>query len=268
MSDYNNKIKYFDAHCHLQDERIVDSIDDIILQMRKVGVSKVVCNGTSPYDWEAVKNIAESYDEVLPAYGVHPWYLNVSDDWKDILAEYLKSHNYSSVGECGLDKNADFSYDLQKSILCEHIDIANQLSKPVSVHCVKAYQLLIDALKNARCDIPIVIHSFTGSIEMMKQLCKLNVFFSFSGTITRKHSKYIDVLRAVPKDRILLETDSPDLLPDKDMLSAAGIDCAGNNVPSNIVVIADFAAGVLGIDIEELAERVENNFEKVFKREF
>jgi len=262
----NGDIKYFDAHCHLQDKRIVDSLDDIILQMRKNSVFKVVCNGTSPDDWEAVKNIAESYDEVLPAYAVHPWYLNVSDDWKDILIEYLKSHNYSSVGECGVDKNSDFSYDLQKSILFEHIDVANQLSKPVSVHCVKAYELLWDSLNSARCDIPIIIHSFSSSVEMMRQLCKLNVFFSFSGTITRKNSKYIDVLRKVPKERILLETDSPDLLPDKDMLSAAGIDCVENNVPSNVVVIAEFAAEVLGTAVEELVEQVESNFERVFRK--
>jgi len=268
MSDAE-KTKYFDAHCHLQDKRIIDSVDDIILHMKESSVCNVVCNGTSPDDWESVKQIVKKYSEVLPAYGVHPWYLNaVNDDWKDVLVEYLHSHKYSSVGECGLDKNvvSKFSYDLQKSIFSEHIDVANQLNKPVSVHCVKAYQLLFDTLKKSNLDVPVVIHSFSGSKEMMRQFCKLNVFFSFSGTITRKHSKYMDVLRAVPKDRTLLETDSPDLLPDKYVLLDSGIDCVGNNVPSNIVLIADSAAEVLGIGVEELTERVQGNFERVFKR--
>ncbi len=258
----SGNIKYFDAHCHLQDKRIIDSIDDIILQMRKNSVFKVVCNGTSPDDWAAVNHIAEKYDEVLPAYGLHPWYLKVSDDWKDILIQFLKACNYSSVGECGFDKNADFSYKLQKSIFYEHIDIANQLSKPISIHCVKAYNLLWDSLNSVRFDIPIIIHSFSSSVEMMKQLCKLNVFFSFSGTIVRRNSKYINVLREVPRERILFETDSPDLLPVSSLLSS---EVDENNVPSNVVAITEFAAEVLGIEIEELAEQVENNFERVFK---
>jgi TatD DNase family protein len=261
-------IKYFDAHCHLQDDRIVNSIDDIILQMRKNSVCKVVCNGTSPDDWAAVKHISEKYDEVLPAYGLHPWYLDEANaDWKDILVQFLKACNYSSVGECGFDKNVKdkFSYDLQKSIFCEHIDVANQFSKPVSVHCVNAYQLLWDSLSSIECDSPIIIHSFSSSAEMMKQFCKLNVFFSFSGTLTRKNSKYVNVLREVPRERILLETDSPDLLPDSGLLPSDVDD--GNNIPSNIVVIAEFAAEVLRIGVEELAEQVESNFDRVFRIE-
>jgi TatD DNase family protein len=262
------KIKYFDAHCHLQDQRIIDSVENIILQAQKSSICNVVCNGTSPGDWESVKQIANKYTIVLPAYGVHPWYLKISDDWKDILIEYLNSHKYSSIGECGLDKNvvSKFSYEHQTSVLSEHFDIAHQLNKPVSVHCVKAYQLLFDILKKEDLDVPVVIHSFSGSKEMMRQFCKLNVFFSFSGTITRKNSKCIDVLRDVPREQLLLETDSPDLLPSIDLLNAAGID-DNINVPSNIVVIAKFAADVLKIGVDELNALIGKNFGKVFREQ-
>ena len=267
MPNYN--IKYFDAHCHLQDRRIGNDIGNVVLQMKRNSLCNVVCNGTSEKDWDDVKIIASNYDEVLPAYGIHPWYLkDVSDDWKDKLVCYLESHDYSSVGETGLDKNVsgEFSYELQKSMLCEHLEVANRLSKPISLHCVKAWSLLLDSLNSCpKIDIPVVMHSFSGSKDVMKHLIKYNTYFSFSGAITKQYNtKTRDVLLDVPVDRLLLETDAPDMIPEKQLLIDNGIATLECNLPSNIVLIAEYVADVLNVAKQELAVQLENNFKKVF----
>ncbi|MDA3799796.1 MAG: TatD family hydrolase [Kiritimatiellae bacterium] len=262
-------IKYFDAHCHLQDPKFGNDISNVVMQMRNSSVSNVVCNGTSEKDWVDVKEIASKYDEVLPAYGIHPWYLkDVSDDWKDKLVCYIESHDYSSVGETGLDKNVSdgSSYELQKKMLCEHLEIANKLSKPISLHCVKSWGLLMESINScSKIDVPIVFHSFSGSKDVMKQLTKHNAYFSFSGTITQHNNrKARDVLLDVPLDRLLIETDSPDLLPDRQLLIANGISELQCNSPSNVVLIADFIAKELNMPPAELLARLESNFRKVF----
>ena len=144
----DNRFQYIDCHLHLQDSRLSSHLAEIMQRARQVGVCRFVCNGTSEEDWAAVANLARQYEEVIPCFGLHPWFVSErSSNWKETLTTYLKE-NQSGVGEIGLDHWLEPRDEAdQVKVFTEQLELARDFNRPVTIHCLKAWDLLLEVLR-------------------------------------------------------------------------------------------------------------------------
>ncbi|CAC01901.1 putative protein [Arabidopsis thaliana] len=212
-------MKLFDAHCHLQDPRIITKAPQIISSAVASGVSAFAVNGVSEKDWSLVKEMGAKYPSVVPCFGIHPWYVaERSPQWFETLKSFFETTPTAAVGEIGLDKGSkgrEIDFSEQVTVFRQQLELAKELKKPASVHCVRAFGDLLEILKSVG-PFPsgVMLHSYLGSAEMVPEFAKLGAYFSFSGFLmSMSEKKAKKMLKAVPSDRILLETDSPDALP-------------------------------------------------------
>jgi TatD DNase family protein len=252
-------MKLIDTHCHLQDERLRDKTEEIIARANTVGVSHMVCCGCCEDDWNAVIALAQRFDCIVPALGIHPWWTKtVSCRWKDRLKSYLERFPQMIVGEIGLDHAiGDRNDDDQMVLFSEQMRIAAEFDRPVSIHCKRAWGSLTSFLRqHPEYASKVVIHSYSGSVELVEELRHYGVMFSYSGSITYPNNRRgTKTAVAVPPDRLLIETDSPDITP-------YGHD--GDNEPANLTTIAETLAGLRGITPEELARMTTLNASCLF----
>lgn len=212
------QIRYFDSHCHLQEPEIVDELDQIMERWRHINGGTIVCCGTKEEDWQAVINIAIRHDSVLPCIGLHPWFIHgASHGWADILERHLdQCNNIGCIGEIGLDfLLKELDTDHQEKVFKTQITMARERGLPVSIHVRKAWDCFIRVLKRMG-PLPEggVIHSYSGSADMVELFERHGLYISFSGSVTNPHNKKVrKALTAVSLDRLLIETDSPAILP-------------------------------------------------------
>lgn len=248
----------FDTHLHLQDKRIYKSIESLIKQASQAGVRGYLCNGSTVEDWGDVLNISRVYPQVVPAFGLHPWYIETApQDWFDQLKNYLQSVP-SMVGETGLDLMfRKKSLDLQRQAFERHMELAAELHRPISLHCLKAWSHLIPILKNHKqSGIAVQLHAYSGGPEQIETLAELGCYFSFTAAITRDNSKKLRAsLTRVPKERLLLETDAPDIPPQIE----GKVDKSIPNKPANLPLVLKQASALLNINEDELAALTWNN---------
>ncbi|XP_052201196.1 uncharacterized protein LOC127807409 [Diospyros lotus] len=235
-------VKLFDSHCHLQDPRILNIAPQLIRTALDSGVVHFVVNGISEKDWDLVKQIGESYECVVPCFGVHPWWVaERSPNWLNTLKQFFKSTPSAAVGEIGLDKGKrgrEIDFNDQIEIFQQQLELAKELRRPASVHCVRAFGDLLQIMKSTG-PFPdgVILHSFLGSAEMVPELAKLGAYFSFSGfLLSMKESKAKKMLKSVPAERILLETDAPDALPKSNNSDSLFLVEAENSVLEEIQV--------------------------------
>jgi TatD DNase family protein len=254
-----------DAHNHLQDARLGDKAP-VITAMRAVGVTRCVINATCEDDWSAVEEIARSQpDFALPAIGIHPWRAHTArDGWQERLANLLEKHPHASIGECGLDQWVSSpSLEVQIPVFIAQLRIAREMKRPLTIHCLKAWQPLFDAFAKQAPPATFLMHSFGGSIETARRLIPMGAYFSFSGHFLHERKRaVIDVFRQLPHDRILLETDAPDMLPPEETITHP---LAENlNHPANLHSIGTALASLLGITPENLAALTRENAARCF----
>ncbi|KFK25980.1 hypothetical protein AALP_AA8G187600 [Arabis alpina] len=212
-------MKLFDAHCHLQDPKIITKAPQLISSAVASGVSYFAVNGVSEKDWDLVKEMGETYPSVVPCFGIHPWYVaERSPQWFETFKSLFETTPTASVGEIGLDKGSkgrEIDFSDQVGVFRQQLELAKELNKPASIHCVRAFGDLLEILKSVGpFPAGIILHSYLGSAEMVPEFAKLGAYFSFSGFLMSMNEKKAKkMLKAVPSDRILLETDSPDALP-------------------------------------------------------
>lgn len=292
-TDMAGRIALFDVHCHLQDPRILQKAPEIIRTAAEKGVKWMAVNGTSEEDWQTVKQMGEEYPCVVPCYGLHPWYVNErSTDWLSKLKSILENEPTAAVGEVGLcqsNRGKQVDQNLQVEVLKQQLHLARELKRPVAVHCVRAFTPLLQVLEEMG-SFPegLIMHSFMGNQEQVKQLAKFGAYFSFSGFSTSlKRQKAKQTWRAVPLDKLLLETDCPDALPqlesnslvwvagDPDAPASQSKCCEGKgeggadieassevgkgalNQPANVRPLLTHVASLLEIPEMELAEKAD-----------
>ncbi|CAN1133710.1 Uncharacterized metal-dependent hydrolase YabD [Linum perenne] len=212
-------VKLFDAHCHLQDPRILNKAPQLIAAALDTGVARFAVNGVSEKDWSLVKDMGERYPCVVPCFGLHPWFIRErTPNWFNTLQEFFEATPSAAVGEIGLDKGSHgktIDFTDQVEVFKKQLQLAKELNKPASVHCVRAFGDLLTIMKSmGPFPAGVILHSYLGSAEMVPELAKLGAYFSFSGFLmSMKTQKAKKMLAAVPSDRILLETDAPDATP-------------------------------------------------------
>ncbi|GAB4826882.1 hypothetical protein Ancab_033762 [Ancistrocladus abbreviatus] len=301
-------MKLFDAHCHLQDPRIFNMAPKLIQASLDSGVIHFTVNGVSEKDWHLVKQMSDQYPSIVPCFGVHPWFITEqTPSWFNTLKQYFDATPSAAVGEIGLDKGSkgrEINFTDQVEVFRQQLELAKELKKPASVHCVRAFGELLEVMKSAGpFPAGVVLHSYLGSAEMVPELAKLGAYFSFSGFLmSMKPQKAKKMLEAVPSDRILLETDAPDALPKSDFDSLflvegdpsiplalqnqrsnptldAGCDMSDTvkeapelpkemlNHPANIHNVLAYVASLLDMSKEELARLSYSNATRLFSYE-
>lgn len=203
---------YFDAHTHLQ---MIPDLKKTMDNASKKGVVGFICNSTGPNDWSKVEKISRIYSQVIPCYGVHPHYIdNLPNDWFDNLKHLLQKDNLAMVGEIGLD-NLKPNMDGQENILRRQLELAWEMKRPTHIHCVRAWDRLLHIFKSQRGKMPpkLLMHSHHGNADLISQLIeKYNAYFSYSAIfVPENRVKIRACMKATPLDRIMIESDAPDL---------------------------------------------------------
>jgi TatD DNase family protein len=264
--------RFFDAHNHLQDERLAPHLKEILAALPGAGVVRMVVNGSCEEDWPRVLALAQTVPQVIPSFGYHPWHLRErSANWKDVLRRHLDSVS-SAVGEIGLDKwikNHDLAQ--QEEAFVWQLRLAAQRNLPVSIHCLQAWGRLFELLKaGPRPDCGFVLHSFGGPHEMIEPLAKLGAYFSLPGYFAHgRKERQREAFKHVPRERLLIETDAPDQSLPEDRIEFPLPSSANGkpvNHPANLGAVYCFAAELLGESLETLARQVEENFQRLFGR--
>lgn len=254
-----------DAHNHLHDPRLGDP-EPIIATLQSQGISRCVVNATCEDDWPVIERLLEKHpDFIFPTFGVHPWKAHLATPgWDDRLHALLEKHPHAAVGECGVDRWIDTpGLEVQTPIFEAQLRIARDLDRCAVIHCLKAWQALFDSLDRVPPPARFLLHSFNGSIETARRLIPLGAYFSFSGHFLHpRKSGLVETFRQLPPDRVLIETDAPDMLPPAEFITHPLPD--GLNHPANLKAIASAYAERLGISIDDLAHQQQQNLEACF----
>lgn len=194
-----------------------------------------------------IQNLHDRFERVdnlgIFSIGLHPWYI-LEHTWKQTflsLKKYAQSSFVVAIGECGLDKNCETNLSLQKEIFSAHIVLANELSKPLIIHCVNAYEEVIDLLKINKNQVPVIFHGFNKKETIARILIKEGFFLSFGKAVFKENIQ--ELIREIPIENIFFETDDDSI---------------------TIEEIYDAAAKILDFDGELLKMKIKTNAIKLF----
>ena len=265
-------MKLFDSHCHMQDVRLATGVDATMKRARAAGVEKLLCCGTTGSDWQQVETLCRRHSALIPAFGLHPWYVpGRSSTWMDDLTDSLLSDPTAAVGEIGLDHAIEERNDAdQTEVFILQLRLAKALGRPVCIHCRKAWDTVLHILEDMNGLVAgFMLHSYSGPVELIKVLTELGAYFSFSGTITRhRNQRGHAAAVAVPLDRLLIETDSPDLIPVLPSATPATAQPSAEapNEPANLVYVLKAVAELRKMTEDDLANVTYNNACRLFDR--
>ena len=238
----------FDTHSHYADSAFDGDRDELLAALPDKGVRFAALAGSSMQDSAEHVALAQKYGYIYAAVGVHPESVDETpSDYREKLTELVKSsEKVRAIGEIGLDYHYE-NYDRDKQILFfrQQLELARELSLPVIVHSRNASEDTLDILKEYR---PAgVVHCFSGSAEVAREVIKLGMYIGFTGVLPFKNAKKaLRALEAVPLDRLLLETDCPYMAPEP----LRGRRCDS----SMICYTAEKAAQIKGVSTQELLD--------------
>ena len=267
----------YDAHNHFQDPRF-DHLKrgSVLGELVHFGLRAMVVNGTEPGDWEAVAQLAVAFPgTIIPSFGVHPWFVDQAEgEWLEDLRHRVDSASgIVGIGEVGLDRwIEDPDEEKQDTVFRAQLRLATERNLPLTIHCLKAWGPLLEVLRSE--DLPkrgFLIHSVGASPEVIKELAFLGGYFSVSGSFADpEKKKYQAALKEIPPDRLLIETDAPDMVPPEDYRIVTEEDPKTGKVinhPFNLLTTYVFVREFLELDDEALVLRVHENFTGFFLSE-
>lgn len=194
---------------------------------------------------ELVNQYPNEVNIELPNFtvGIHPWHLNETTLLEDltVIEHAIQQPNCKAVGECGLDKRIETSIEIQKKILIPQLLLAEKYKKPVILHCVAAYQEIIEIKKELKLTVPMVIHGFSKNSQVAESLIKNGFYLSF-GKYLLQNPELENVLKTIPLNQLFLETDM---------------------IEQMIFEVYSKAESVLNIDLEPI---IEENYNRVFNQ--
>jgi TatD DNase family protein len=247
-----------DTHVHLNEPVMLGKIDEVVERAKNASVPACI---VPAYDQDSLARtafLAESYrGYIFPAYGFHPWFIDEAFDPISVK-EYLTGHGAVALGEIGLDFGAEFTnQDKQIAVFKKQLLLAIEYDLPVILHCRKAFNVMYDAMLPYQGQIKGVMHSFSGSQEIMNRFMELGLYISFSGSVTRKSArKYHRNAQAVSAEHYLLETDAPSIATESTVASEVE--------PSHVVEIANKMAELRDESYEEICRQSTENAQRLF----
>lgn len=256
---------FVDSHCHLDKIDLANFNGDftaVIDAARAAQVEHMLCIGVTLDDFPGMRERVAGFSDISISCGVHPLYVAKHPLNKAQLKEWAALPEVVAIGETGLDYYYDpESRPVQQESFAYHIDLANELDKPLIIHTRDAREDTIAMLREGNAErCGGVLHCFTESLEMAQQAIEhLDFYISISGIASfRNASELRDVVKALPLERLLIETDSPWLAP----VPHRGKE----NQPAFVTEVAKCVADVKGVRLAEVAEVTTHNFYSLFKR--
>jgi len=254
---------FFDTHCHLQDPRFGSDLDSVLARARRVGVTHLVCCGTREADWQAVLELSRCREGILPMLGLHPWYAHEAAAGWRIRLEALVQEQAAGIGECGLDFALEApDREGQEAAFRSQLRLARELNRPLSIHCRRAWERLAALAREE--DLPpagAVVHAFSGSAEVARELQALGFHLSFSCSLANpENARGAKAVKVVAEDRLLFETDAPDIPP----RHLHGFESGALNEPANIHLVTEAAARLRGSELEATAALAYKNSCRIY----
>ena len=252
-----------DTHAHLCDEKFDDDRSDVIARAREAGVTKIISMGdTMAASAQAVQD-AEEYPALYAAVGIHPESACVlTDEMRRQLLTWAQHPKVVAVGEIGLDyyweKDAS-RRALQRDLLAAQLDLAREAGLPVCIHDREAHGDTLAMLRAEGAGLTGVLHCYSGSLEMARELWKMGWYIGIDGPLTYKNAaKLPDIVREAPADKLLVETDCPYLAP---------VPLRGKrNEPACVKHIAAKIAEIRGEAFEEVARYTTENVQRLYPK--
>lgn len=258
-------MELFDSHSHYNDEKFNEDREQIIKETYEAGVTKFVCAGYNIDSSLFSLEMSKKYEFIYSICGISPNDIPQSEQqlWKDIdeisqIVKNNKSKKLVAIGEIGLDYywNKE-NKELQKQAFIKQIELANELELPIVIHSRDASVDTLDIIRNNKVKKAGIFHCCQLNQELVRQALELVYYISFAGPITFKNSKNApEIIKMVPMDRILIETDSPYLSPEPNR--------GKRNDCRNVKYVAQKIADVKGITIEEVAQKTYENAMRIF----
>ncbi|MBQ9246993.1 MAG: TatD family hydrolase [Ruminococcus sp.] len=246
----------FDAHAHYDDKWFDDDRRSLLSALPENGVAYVVNAAVDIATAQTAIGYAETYPHMYACAGIHPENLDgLADDYLDQLTELLKHPKVVALGEIGLDYHWDIPKEIQHRVFEEQLQLAHKLDVPVVIHDREAHGDVMGYIRKYRPKG--LMHCFSGSVEMLKEVLKLGMSISLGGTVTFKNARVpVEVAAAVPLDRLLLETDAPYLSPVPNR--------GKRNDSRNIAYTAQRIAEIRGMDAQELIDITTENAKRLY----
>ena len=246
-----------DTHCHIFSEYYKD-IDEVVMQAKEAGVGMIIINGIDRKSNEEILRLVSKYDIVYGALGIQPENVeNVVDDDFKFIEEHINDDKILAIGEIGLDYHYDIDREIQKEVFRRQLDLARKYNKPVIVHSRECIQETYNILKMS--DVKGIIHCYSGSVEMAREFCKLGFYLGIGGIVTFKNAvKLLQVIKDIPLEYIVLETDAPYLSPEPYRGKV--------NEPANVSVILQKICDVKGLEYKDACDVTTMNVLRLFDK--
>ena len=247
-----------DAHCHLYYDELASDIDNVIQRAIEAGVSRLVCVGTNVEDSKKCLSITENNDDIFASSGVHPHDAkDVTEGYTDEIYELMEYESMIAIGEIGLDYYRNLSEpETQKKVFKELMEVAQDLDKPVIIHNRDADADTLEIIGNYP-SVQGVAHCFSSTLETAQAFLEMGYYISFSGNITYKNSHLPEIVKSIPLDRVVVETDSPYLSPEPER--------GKSNEPSRIIHTLTKLSEIYGLSLEEMAKYTYDNTAELFR---
>lgn len=254
---------FVDSHCHLDKlnyDDLHNGVEDVINKAKQANVTELLSVGVTLDSFPNMMEMIEPYENVYASCGVHP--LDVESAFSlDTLRKYASHNKVVAIGETGLDYHyKPESAALQKERFEQHVDLAVEFNKPLIIHTRNARADTLDILRNGGADkCGGVIHCFTEDLAFAEAALDLGFYISISGIVTfRQATELKEVVKTLPLDKLLIETDSPYLAP----VPHRGKE----NQPAYVVEVAAYIAQLKSCSLSEVAQKTTDNFRNLFLR--
>lgn len=255
--DLEDQAVLVDSHCHLDDEQFANDLDAVIARAAGAGIQAIITAGADVESSRAAVALADKYDCMHAVVGIHPEHAGTFDSESlKALHDLAQHRKVVGIGEIGLDFywQNNPPREVQMSALVAQLELAAELGKPVVIHDRDAHVELIEILARRRAPRGI-LHCFSGDLEMAQRAIDLGFYISFAGNVTFKNARRLqEIARALPLERIVIETDAPYLSPRR----------GERNEPANVALVAAKVAELKGIAISEVEETTTRNSQLLF----
>ena len=255
-----NAPTFCDSHAHLNDEKFTEDLEGVLERAEKAGIARIVNVGCDEKSSVAALEQATKSPLLSATCGLHPHDASqFSSRTIDFLDSLAADPKIVALGETGLDKYYNHSpFEMQLEAFSAHLELAERVRLPVVIHCREAYPELVKVLNkhNIQGHAAWQVHCFSGDAQDLAALAALDCYFSVGGSVTFRNYQGQELIRAIPENRLLLETDAPYLAPTPHR--------GKRNEPALLPHAAESVAAMRGITLAELSKITNENFSRIF----
>lgn len=255
-------MNFVDTHCHLNDEKFSADLEEVYTRAKNSGVTKIINFGSTLEDSFQAVELSQKFSGMFAGVGIHPEEIENFAENNSIekISALAKEKKVVAIGEIGLDYHWEKDFEkrqLQQKIFIEQLNLARKINLPVCIHEREAHGDTLQILKDNGRGLRGVLHCFSGSLEMAKEVWKMGWLIGIDGPVTFKNSaKLPEIVKAAPREMLLLETDAPYLAPVPNR--------GKRNEPSYLLDIAKKIAEIRGENLELVAEYTTQNAKNLY----